>query len=77
MQRLLIAWVIALLSIFAVLNVHAAVLVIDTIIMHSIPQIGTALFCFTIKKWENIKNFNISDKELSGDRIVINMNMQL
>jgi hypothetical protein len=50
MQRLLITWAIALLSIFDVSNIHAAVLVIDTIIMHSIPQLGTTLFCFTIKK---------------------------
>lgn len=77
MKRLLIAWAIALLSIFDVSNVHAAVLVIDTIIMHSIPQLGTALFCFTIKKGENVKTFNIPDKELSGDSIIINMNLQL
>ncbi len=44
--------------------------------MYSIPQLGTTLF-FTIKKGENIKTFNILDRELSGDSIVINMNIQL
>jgi len=55
MQHLLIAWAIALLSIFDVSDVHAAVLVIDTIIMHSIAQLGTALFCFTIRRGKMLR----------------------
>ena len=55
MQRLLISWAIALLSILDVSNVYAAVLVIDTIIMHSIPHINIALFYFTIKNWKMLR----------------------
>ena len=65
MQRLLISWAIALLSILDVSNVYAAVLVIDTIIMHSIPQIGIALFYFTIKNWKilRLSIFQIKNSE--------------
>jgi hypothetical protein len=77
MKHLLMVWSIVLLSILDGSNVHAAVLIIDTIIMHSIPQLGTTLFCFIIKKGDNEKTFNIPYKEFGGDSIIIDMNLQL
>jgi hypothetical protein len=77
MQRRLSAWVLTLLSLLAVSPVHAGLLVIDTLIMHSMPQLGTALLCFTITQGAQEQTFHLPDKEFSGEEMRIAINLQL